>query len=152
MAEGSAMNVFVAGGTGAIGRVLVPMLVAEGHRVVAMTRSADRARQLEAMGAEAVVGDVFDRPRLVGLVARARPQIVIHQLTAYEMATLLRDGRYQDFCDRYVDESLTKQLSPADLEKFHAQVIASAGKAVSFKAQQWYFRAVQKPTESYVVS
>ncbi len=37
------MKVFIAGGTGAIGRVLVPLLIGAGHSVVALTRSADRA-------------------------------------------------------------------------------------------------------------
>jgi nucleoside-diphosphate-sugar epimerase len=77
------MNVFIAGGSGAIGRFLVPMLVAEGHRVVAMTRSPERVLSLQQMGAEAMVGDVFDQARLNELVARAEPEIVIHQLTAF---------------------------------------------------------------------
>jgi 2-alkyl-3-oxoalkanoate reductase len=77
------MNIFIAGGTGAIGRLLVPMLVAQGHRVVAMTRAADRMQQLSDMGAEPVVGDVFDPAHLTELLVRARPEIVIHQLTAF---------------------------------------------------------------------
>lgn len=77
------MNVFIAGGTGAIGRFLVPMLVEEGHKVVGMTRSADGASRLERMGAQAVIGDVFDKGRLAELVAQAEPEVVIHQLTAF---------------------------------------------------------------------
>jgi nucleoside-diphosphate-sugar epimerase len=77
------MNIFIAGGSGAIGRVLMPMLVAEGHRVVALSRSADRAAQLREMGAETVVGDVFDPRRLTELVTQSKPEIVIHQLTAF---------------------------------------------------------------------
>jgi nucleoside-diphosphate-sugar epimerase len=77
------MNIFIAGGSGAIGRVLVPKLVAAGHRVVAMTRSTDRVQQLIELGAEAVTGDVFDRARLIELVRTAKPDIVIHQLTAF---------------------------------------------------------------------
>jgi nucleoside-diphosphate-sugar epimerase len=77
------VNIFIAGGSGAIGRLLVPMLVTEGHRVIAMTRSAERGTQLTAMGAEPVVGDVFDAAGLTKLVAQAKPDIVIHQLTAF---------------------------------------------------------------------
>jgi len=77
------MNVFIAGGSGAIGRELVPLLVKQGHRVVAMTRSPERASQLGAQGAEAVVGDVFDAPRLTRLVQDSKPDVVIHQLTAF---------------------------------------------------------------------
>jgi nucleoside-diphosphate-sugar epimerase len=77
------MNIFVAGGSGAIGRFLVPMLVAQGHRVVAMTRTPERCEALRALGAEPVLGDVFDASRLSELVAQAEPEIVIHQLTAF---------------------------------------------------------------------
>jgi nucleoside-diphosphate-sugar epimerase len=77
------MNIFIAGGTGAIGRVLVPLLVEAGHRVVALTRSADRASRLERIGAAPVVGDVYDEMRLARWVAESEAQAVIHQLTAF---------------------------------------------------------------------
>ena len=77
------MNIFIAGGSGAIGRQLVPMLVRSGHRVVAMTRTPHGAAALQAMGAKPVIADVFDAARLGDLVQRAQPEIVIHQLTAF---------------------------------------------------------------------
>jgi nucleoside-diphosphate-sugar epimerase len=77
------MNLFIAGGTGAIGRVLVPLLTNAGHRVVALTRSADRTSQLARMGAAPVVGDVYDAVRLARLVAESEAEVVIHQLTAF---------------------------------------------------------------------
>jgi nucleoside-diphosphate-sugar epimerase len=77
------MNIFIAGGTGAIGRVLVPSLVNAGHQVVALTRSVDRASQLKQMGAVPVVGDVYDEARLARLVAESEAEVVIHQLTAF---------------------------------------------------------------------
>jgi len=77
------MNIFIAGGTGAIGRVLVPLLVDAGHKVVALTRSADRTSQLQQMGAVPVVGDVYDEVRLARLVAESEAELVIHQLTAF---------------------------------------------------------------------
>ena len=77
------MNLFIAGGTGAIGRVLVPLLVNAGHKVVALTRSAARTSQLEQMGAVPVVGDVYDEGRLARLVAESEAEIVLHQLTAF---------------------------------------------------------------------
>jgi len=77
------MNIFIAGGTGAIGRVLVPLLTNAGHRVVALTRSEDRSSQLEQMGAVPVVGNVYDEVRLARLVADSEAEVVIHQLTAF---------------------------------------------------------------------
>jgi 2-alkyl-3-oxoalkanoate reductase len=77
------MNIFIAGGTGAIGRVLVPLLTNEGHKVIALTRSADRTSQLEQMGAVPVVGNVYDEVRLARLVAESEAEVVIHQLTAF---------------------------------------------------------------------
>jgi nucleoside-diphosphate-sugar epimerase len=77
------MNIFIAGGTGAIGRVLIPLLVHAGHRVVALTRSADRASQLEQMGAVPFVGDVYDRVRLARLLSESSAEVVVQQLTAF---------------------------------------------------------------------
>ena len=81
------MNVFIAGGSGAIGRVLVPLLVNAGHKVVALTRSAARTAQLEQMGAVPVVGDVYDEGRLARLVAESGAEVVLHQLTAFGTKT-----------------------------------------------------------------
>ena len=77
------MNIFIAGGTGAIGRFLVPLLVRAGHRVVALTRSADHASGLGQMGAVPVVGDVYDPVQLARSVAESEAEVVIHQLTAF---------------------------------------------------------------------
>jgi len=77
------MKVFVAGGSGVIGRALVPLLAEAGHAVTALTRTADGAARLQAMGANAVIGDVFDRARLEAQLAQAQPEVVIHQLTAF---------------------------------------------------------------------
>jgi nucleoside-diphosphate-sugar epimerase len=75
-------SVFVAGATGVIGRHLVPMLVGWGHVVTGTTRSDDGARWLESVGAKAAVVDVFDASGLQEAMDRARPQVVIDQLTA----------------------------------------------------------------------
>lgn len=81
------MKLFIAGGTGAIGRFLVPLLVNAGHKVTALTRSADRTSQLAQMGAVPVVGDVYDEARVARLIAQSEAQIVIHQLTAFGTKT-----------------------------------------------------------------
>ena len=76
------MRVFVAGATGAIGRQLVPRLVAAGHEVHGMTRSESRQAMLSELGAVPVVADALDPDQVAEAVARARPEVIVHQLTA----------------------------------------------------------------------
>jgi nucleoside-diphosphate-sugar epimerase len=76
------MKVFVAGASGAIGKRLVPRLVAAGHEVVGMTRSRAKTEDLRATGAEPVVADGLDREAVVAAVGNAAPDAVVHQLTA----------------------------------------------------------------------
>ncbi len=76
------MKVFVAGGTGVIGRSLLPLLIGHGHEVTALTRSPEGAERIRQLGAEPAVCDVFDRRRLGEWVVKAEPEVVIHQLTA----------------------------------------------------------------------
>jgi len=76
------MRIFVAGGTGALGQHLLPQLVAAGHDVTALTRSEAKSAAVRQAGAEAVVADALDRASVVAAVRAARPDVVIHQLTA----------------------------------------------------------------------
>ena len=76
------MRVFVAGATGAIGRQLVPRLVEAGHEVHGMTRSESKQAMLQQLGAVPVVADALDPDQVAEAVARARPDVIIHQLTA----------------------------------------------------------------------
>ena len=75
------MRVFVAGGTGVIGRRLVPQLVARGHQVTATTTSAAKLGLLERLGAEGVVMDGLDAVSTGEAVAAARPDAIVHQMT-----------------------------------------------------------------------
>ena len=75
------MRIFLAGASGAIGRRLTLLLVAAGHEVTGSTRQAGTARQLDDAGIHGVVVDVFDATGLRDAVVKARPEIVIHQLT-----------------------------------------------------------------------
>jgi nucleoside-diphosphate-sugar epimerase len=76
------MRVFVAGGTGALGRPLVRALVAAGHSVVASTRSEHKTAAIRQAGASAVVVDAFDREGLRAAITAAAPEVVVHQLTS----------------------------------------------------------------------
>jgi nucleoside-diphosphate-sugar epimerase len=76
------MKVFVAGATGALGRQLVPMLVANGHDVVGMTRTEAKLGQLRSAGAQAVVADALDADAVGRAVGEAEPDVIVHELTA----------------------------------------------------------------------
>lgn len=76
------MKIFVAGGTGAIGRPLIAHLLAKGHAVVALTRSPEKAQDLVEQGIEPAVADVFDPDAIRTVVLRAQPEIVIEELTS----------------------------------------------------------------------
>jgi nucleoside-diphosphate-sugar epimerase len=76
------MRVFLAGGSGAVGRRLVPLLVARGHEVTATTRTPAKAGLLAELGAEPAVVDALDAEEVRAAVEAARPEVVVDQLTA----------------------------------------------------------------------
>ena len=76
------MRVFVAGGTGAIGRPMVTELLAKGHTVIALTRSSDQAQALVERDLEPAIADVFDADAVKAALASAQPEVVIETLTA----------------------------------------------------------------------
>ena len=75
------MRIFLAGASGVIGVRLVPLLIADGHTVAGMTRTAAKADALAQAGAEPVVCDVFDAGALTAAVTGFAPDLVMHQLT-----------------------------------------------------------------------
>jgi nucleoside-diphosphate-sugar epimerase len=85
------MRIFLAGATGALGTQLLPQLRAAGHEVTATTRSAAKAGALRDAGAEPVVLDALDRDAVVAAVTAARPDAIVHQLTALTDLSNLRD-------------------------------------------------------------
>jgi nucleoside-diphosphate-sugar epimerase len=76
------MKILVAGGTGAIGRQLVPQLLDDGHDVTVLARSVWRAQQLSELGAEIVAADALDAPEMVRVVADVKPDAIVNLLTA----------------------------------------------------------------------
>jgi len=76
------MKVLVAGATGGLGRSLVPQLVAAGHEVTGMIRSESGAAGVRAFGADVVLADGLDAAAVTAAVKSARPEVVVHQMTA----------------------------------------------------------------------
>jgi nucleoside-diphosphate-sugar epimerase len=81
------MKVFIEGASGVLGRQLVPLLVADGHDVVALTRSREKAADLHELGAEPVVADGLDRAAVTRAVREAEPEVVVHQMTGLSSVT-----------------------------------------------------------------
>jgi 2-alkyl-3-oxoalkanoate reductase len=75
------MRVFVAGGTG-VGKYLMPLLVKNGHEVLALVRTAQKAKAVEDLGAKVSYADALNKDDLTAAIRRAEPEVIIHQLTA----------------------------------------------------------------------
>ena len=119
------MRVFVAGATGVIGSPLVPQLLQAGHEVTAMTRSVLRAEQLEAVGADPVVCDVFDADGVRAAMADASPDAVIHQLTSLPPRLDFADPSVFDANNRVRIEG-TRNLVDAALATGARRVVAQS--------------------------
>ena len=85
------MRVFVTGATGALGRYLVPGLVAAGHEVTATTRTPGKVAQLRQAGAEPVIVDGLDREAVTTAVLAAAPEVIVHEMTALASLRSLRN-------------------------------------------------------------
>jgi nucleoside-diphosphate-sugar epimerase len=113
------MRVFVAGGSGVIGRRLVPQLVTRGHHVTATTTSADKLGLLEQLGAEGIVMDGLDAAAVGEAIAAARPDTIVHQMTALSLAhagkpNLRRADRFFAVTNRLRSEGTDHLLAAAE--------------------------------------
>jgi 2-alkyl-3-oxoalkanoate reductase len=137
------MKVFVAGASGALGAQLVPELVAAGHQVVAMTKTASKQDALRALGAQPVVADALDPDAVAGVVGEAEPEVIVHQLTALSGPMKARDMRHPD---RSVAAIMTNRLRTEATDH-----LLAAGRAVGarrFVAQSfgaWRFARTGGP-------
>lgn len=122
-----AMRIFLTGATGAIGRRLIPHLVGAGHTVIAATRSPGKTHELMQQGAEPVIVDVLDKRAILNVVASARTNVVIHELTALAGVT-----SYRNF-DSALEE--TNRLRTEGLDNLIAAAHASG--ATRFIAQSY---------------
>ncbi|MEU6376040.1 NAD(P)-dependent oxidoreductase [Streptomyces sp. NPDC046909] len=113
------MRVLVAGGTGALGRRLVPQLVARGHQVTATTTSAAKLGLLEQLGARGVVMDGLDAGSVGEAVASARPDTIVHQMTALSVThsgkpNMRKAERYFELTNRLRTEGIDHLLAAAE--------------------------------------
>ena len=126
------MKVFVAGATGAIGTQLVPRLVAAGHEVHGMTRSESKRARLYELGAVPVVADALDPDQVAEAVGMAKPDVIVHQLTAIGSVDLRHLDRDFALTNRLRTEGTDYLLSAGQavgVRRFVAQSNAAFGYA-----------------------
>jgi nucleoside-diphosphate-sugar epimerase len=121
------MRVLVAGATGVVGRQLVPQLIAAGHQVSATTRSPEKTGSLRAAGADPFVVDGLDGAAVGEVVARAKPDVIVHEMTA-----IPADLNFRKFREAFVT---TNELRTAGVD--HLLAAAQAGGVQRFIAQSF---------------
>jgi nucleoside-diphosphate-sugar epimerase len=122
------MKVFLAGATGAMGKQLVPRLVAAGHEVTGMTRSESKQKALYDLGATPVVADALNADQVAEAVATAEPEAIIHQLTAISEFDSRRFDRAFALTNRLRSEGTDHLLAAghaAGAKRFIAQSYAA---------------------------
>jgi nucleoside-diphosphate-sugar epimerase len=112
------MRVFVAGASGAVGKPLVRQLIAAGHTVTGTTRRQERAEEIRAAGATAIVCDVLDAPTLEAAVRDAVPEVVVNQLTSLP----------QDFNPRRIDYGPTNRVRKEGGENLMRAALAAGAR------------------------
>lgn len=145
------MRVFVAGGTGVIGRRLVPQLVARGHQVTATTTTPAKLGLLERLGAEAVVMDGLDAMSVGEAVAAAKPDTIVHQMTGLSMThagkpNLRRPERFFAVTNRLRSEGIDHLLAAAEATGV-GHVVAQGHASMNGKREGGWVKAEEDPLE-----
>jgi len=145
------MRVFVAGGTGVIGRRLVPQLVARGHQVTATTTSAGKLGLLEQLGAEGTVMDGLDAAAVCEAVAAARPDAIVNEMTGLSEAhagkpNLRKAERFFSITNRLRSEGIDHLLAAAEATGV-SHVVAQGHASMNGIRQGGWVKTEEDPLE-----
>ena len=124
------MKSFMAGASGAIGSHLVPQLVARDHEVVGTTRSAAKIGALRALGAELVIVDALDPDSVADVVAKAEPEVIVHQATALNGPVNMRNVKRMAAATNRLRSEGTDHLLAAGRAVGVRKVVAQSNYAV----------------------
>ena len=142
------MKVFVAGATGAIGKQLVPRLVAAGHEVHGMTRSASKQPMLRELGAVPVIADALDADQVCEAVAAAAPDAIVHQLTAIgavDIALWDIAGKIANLPIHRLIGTCRDSIGAYASSEIHNSIEAYAEQAQHYKATGWKAYKIHPP-------
>ena len=145
------MRVFVAGGTGVIGRRLVPQLVARGHQVTATTTSAGKLGLLEQLGAEGTVMDGLDAAAVGEAVSAARPDAIVNEMTGLSEAhagkpNLRKAERFFSITNRLRSEGIDHLLAAAEATGV-SHVVAQGHASMNGIRQGGWVKTEEDPLE-----
>jgi nucleoside-diphosphate-sugar epimerase len=145
------MRVFVAGGTGVIGRRLVPQLVARGHQVTATTTSAGKLGLLEQLGAEGTVMDGLDAAAVGEAVAAAGPDAIVNEMTGLSEAhagkpNLRKAERFFAITNRLRSEGIDHLLAAAEATGV-SHVVAQGHASMNGIRQGGWVKTEEDPLE-----
>ena len=145
------MRVFVAGGTGLIGRRLVPQLVARGHQVTATTTSAGKLGLLEQLGAEGTVMDGLDAAAVGEAVAAAAPDAIVNEMTGLSEAhagkpNLRKAERFFAITNRLRSEGIDHLLAAAEATGV-SHVVAQGHASMNGIRQGGWVKTEEDPLE-----
>jgi 2-alkyl-3-oxoalkanoate reductase len=135
------MKVFIAGGTGAVGKRLVPLLASAGHHVTATTRSAGKVHDLRRLGADPVVLDILDREALEAAIDAARPEVIVHQATA-----LSDIGDFRKFAEEFAQTDRLRTEGTDNL--LAAATAAGVRRVVAQSFTSWPYARIGGPVKS----
>jgi 2-alkyl-3-oxoalkanoate reductase len=126
--DGEDMRVFVAGATGAVGSRLIPLLVSAGHSVLGLTRTPGKAETIRRAGADVAVVDALDGVAVRQAVIGAKPDVIVHEMTALSgVSDLRRFDRVFALTNRLRTEGLDHLLAAAKQAGTRRMVVQSFG-------------------------
>jgi nucleoside-diphosphate-sugar epimerase len=135
------MRVFIAGAAGVLGQHLVPLLTADGHEVTGSTRSSGKAALVRQLGATPVVVDGLDAEGVLAAVREARPEVIIHEMTALTSMSNLRNF------DKVF--AVTNQLRTAGTDNLLAAArAAGTGRFIAQSYTSWPYARVGGPVKT----
>jgi nucleoside-diphosphate-sugar epimerase len=118
------MKILIAGATGAAGRALIPVLIANGHTVAGTSRSEAKLAALRELGADAVVMDGLDAASVKAAVEAVDPDVIVHQMTALSSVDFRNVDKSFHITNRLRTEGTEHLLAAAEGKLVVAQSFA----------------------------